>query len=288
MKYAFIQSNAAKHSVTRMCQMLSVERSGYYAFLKRKPGKRELANQKLDSKIVSIFNAHRSRYGAKRIMDELHDSGETCGKNRVANRMKRMGLRAKAKKKFKVTTDSKHSLPVAPNILDRDFNADRPNQKWVGDISYIRTQEGWMYLAVVIDLYSRAVVGWSIQPVMDKKLVCDALMMALWRRGFPKGVLFHSDRGSQYCSHAYQGLLNKYKLICSMSRKGNCWDNSVAESFFHTLKVELVHTEIYKTREEAKLSVFEYIEVYYNRIRRHSTLNSIAPIAYEMQNKNVV
>lgn len=267
--------------------MFSIERSGYYAWLKRKPGKRAISNKELDSKITAIFNIHKNRYGAKRITDELHDNGERCGKNRVARRMKHLGLRAKAKKKFKATTDSKHNLPVAPNLLDRDFTATAPNQKWVGDISYVWTEEGWMYLAVVIDLYSRAVIGWSIQSTMSRQLVCDALMMALWRRGFPCGVLFHSDRGSQYCSNDYQKMLKIYGFICSMSRKGNCWDNAVAESFFHSIKTELIYTERYATREIAKQSIFQYIEVYYNRVRRHSAIGSIAPEVFENQGKEV-
>ena len=201
--------------------------------------------------------------------------------------MKHHGLRAKAKKKFKVTTDSKHHLPVSPNLLNRDFTAASPNQKWVGDISYVWTDEGWMYLAVVIDLYSRAVMGWSIQPTMSRQLVCDALMMALWRRGFPRGVLFHSDRGSQYCSNDYQSILNLYGLISSMSRKGNCWDNAIAESFFHSIKIELIYAERYATREIAKQSIFQYIEVYYNRVRRHSALGSKAPDMFENQCKKV-
>jgi transposase InsO family protein len=267
--------------------MFSIERSGYYAWLKRKPGIRAKLNEELDKKIIRIFNKHQSRYGAKRITDELRESGETCSKNRVARRMKHLGLRAKAKKKFKVTTDSKHNLPVAPNLLNRDFTAHAPNQKWCGDISYVWTDEGWMYLAVVIDLYSRAVIGWSIQPTMSRQLVCDSLMMALWRRGFPRGVLFHSDRGSQYCSHDYQKMLKSFGFICSMSRKGNCWDNAVAESFFHSMKTELIYTERYATRENAKQSIFQYIEVYYNRLRRHSTIGSIAPEVFENQCKSV-
>jgi transposase InsO family protein len=267
--------------------MFSVERSGYYAWLKRKPGKRAVSNDELDKKIMAIFKKHLSRYGAKRITDELRDEGETYGKNRVARRMKHLGLRAKAKKKFKVTTDSKHNLPIAPNLLNRDFTTRSPNQKWCGDISYVWTDEGWMYLAVVIDLYSRAVIGWSIQPTMSRQLVCDALMMALWRRGFPGGVLFHSDRGSQYCSNDYRKMLKSFGFICSMSRKGNCWDNAVAESFFHSMKTELVYTERYATRETAKQSIFQYIEVYYNRVRRHSAIGSIAPEAFENQFKDV-
>lgn len=266
--------------------MFSIERSGYYAWLKRKPGKRAISNEELDKKITAVFKAHQGRYGAKRITDELRDNGEICSKNRVAKRMKQLGLQAKAKRKFKVTTDSKHNLPVAPNLLDRDFSATAPNQKWVGDISYVWTDEGWMYLAVVIDLYSRAVIGWSIQSTMSRQLVCDALMMALWRRGFPHDVLFHSDRGSQYCSNDYQKMLKAYGFICSMSRKGNCWDNAIAESFFHSIKTELVYTERYATREIAKQSIFQYIEVYYNRVRRHSAIGSIAPEVFESQSKD--
>jgi len=268
--------------------MFSIERSGYYAWVKRKPGRRIKSNTTLDKKIITIFNAHKGRYGAVRVTDELRDEGETCSKNRVAKRMKYLGLHAVGKKKFKVTTDSKHNLPVAPNLLNRDFSATAVNQKWCGDISYVWTDEGWMYLAVVIDLYSRAVIGWSIQPTMSRQLVCDALMMALWRRGFPRGVLFHSDRGSQYCSNDYQKMLKIYGFICSMSRKGNCWDNAVAESFFHTMKTELVYTERYATRDIAKQSIFQYIEMYYNRVRRHSTLGSIAPAIFENQFKKVV
>jgi putative transposase len=267
--------------------MFSIERSGYYAWIKRKPSKQSIANEALDKKIIDIFNSHSSRYGYPRITDELHDQGEKCGKNRVFRRMRKLGLRAKGKKKFKVTTDSNHNLPVAANLLNRDFSATAPNQKWVSDITYIWTDEGWLYLATVIDLYSRAVIGWSIQPTMTRQLVCDALMMALWRRGFPRGVLCHSDRGSQYCSEDYQEMLKTHGLICSMSRKGNCWDNACAESFFHSIKIELIYTERYATREIAKQSVFQYIEVYYNRVRRHSTIGSIAPMVFENQCGNV-
>ena len=267
--------------------MFSIERSGYYAWLKRQPGKRQQANQVLDQKIIHLFAQHKGRSGSPRITKDLHDMREICSKNRVARRMKYLQLHAKAKKKFKVTTDSNHHLPVAPNLLNRDFSAAEPNQKYVGDITYIWTHEGWMYLAVVIDLYSRAVIGWSMQATMTRELVCDALMMALWRRGFPRGVLFHSDRGSQYCSDDYQKMLKRYGLICSMSRKGNCWDNSVAESFFNSLKTELTYTETYTTREIAKQSTFNYIETYYNRIRRHSYIGLVAPMIFEAQYKMV-
>jgi len=267
--------------------MLSIERSGYYAWLKRKPGKRKLANEELDKKILTIFNKHKARYGAPRITDELQENGEICNKNHVARRMKCLGIKAKGKKKFRNTTDSNHHLPVAPNLLNREFSADAPNQKWCGDISYVWTDEGWLYLATVIDLYSRKVIGWSLQATMTKQLVCDALMMALWRRGFPRGVLFHSDRGSQYCSGDFQKMLKHYGLKCSMSRKGNCWGSAVAESFFHSLKVELIHDERYVTRDVAKESIFQYIEIYYNRFRRHSSLGSVAPEIFENQCKKV-
>ncbi len=265
--------------------MLSIGRSSYYAWLSRKPSQRQLENEMLDNKIIDIFNTNSGRYGCPRIKAELHGQGETCSKNRVARRMCHLGLYAKAKKKFKVTTDSSHKLPIAANLLNRDFTAKEPNQKWVGDLSYVWTAEGWLYLAVIIDLYSRAVIGWSMQSTMSRQLVCDALMMALWRRGFPKDVLCHSDRGSQYCSFEYQKMLSHYSLICSMSRKGNCWDNSVAESFFNTLKTELIYTQRYSTREIAKQSVFHYIETYYNRVRRHSTIGSVSPQQFEAQGK---
>jgi putative transposase len=268
--------------------MFSIERSGYYAWMKRIPGTRQKANDELDKKIIPLFNAHRGRYGSPRLRDELQAAGEICGKNRIARRMQQLGLRAKGKKKFRVTTDSKHNFPVAPNILNRNFSASAPNKKWVGDITYVWTEEGWIYLAVVIDLFSRAVIGWSIQATMTRELVCDARMMALQRRGFPRGMIFHSDRGSQYCSSDYQKILNKYGLICSMSRKGNCWDNAVSESFFHSIKTELIFSERYSTRKIAKQSIFQYIEVYYNRVRRHSTLGSIAPLFFENQHEMFV
>jgi transposase InsO family protein len=278
-----MKAHQDKLSIKKMCTVFGVARSGYYAWLKKAPGKRAQANADLDKKILRLFNHHKERYGAPRLRDDLQEEGELVSKNRVARRMKALGIKAKGKKKFKATTDSKHDLPVSANLLNRDFTATKPNEKWCGDISYVWTEEGWLYLATVIDLYSRKVIGWSLQSTMTKQLVCDALMMALWRRGFPRDVLFHSDRGSQYCSHDYQNMLKHYGLTCSMSRKGNCWDNAVAESFFHTLKTELIHHERYTTRESAKQSIFQYIEVYYNKLRRHSTLGSLSPENFENQ-----
>lgn len=195
--------------------------------------------------------------------------------------MRNNGWRAKAAKKYKATTNSNHTLPVAPNLLNQNFNADAPDQKWVSDITYIWTDEGWLYLAVVLELYSRRVIGWAISERITATLVCDALMMALWRHHMPKGVILHSDRGSQYCSVAYQKLFKKYKLICSMSKKGDCYDNAAMESWNHSFKVEAIHGERFSTRSAAKEQVFEYIEIYYNRKRLHSKLGYVSPEAFE-------
>ena len=195
--------------------------------------------------------------------------------------MRDNGWRAKAARKYKATTNSKHSLPVAPNLLEQDFSADKPDQKWVSDITYVWTDEGWLYLAVVLELYSRRVIGWAISERMTATLVCDALVMALWHRKVPTGVTVHSDRGSQYCSAVYQELLNKHQLVCSMSKKGDCYDNAAMESWNHSFKVEAIHGERFRTRSDAKYQVFEYIEVYYNRKRLHSKLGYLSPVAFE-------
>ena len=281
MKYAFMKQHQGEFTVVGMSRVLKVSCSGYYDWLKRPPSVREQQRQARDEEIRQAFDASQGRSGSPNITRDLHDLGHDCDRKTVAESMRRQGLRAKAAKKFKVTTDSKHHLPVAPNHLNRDFSATKPNQKWVSDITYLWTDEGWLYLAVIIDLYSRAVIGWSLNTRMTRQLVCDALTMALWRRGFPKGVLLHSDRGSQYCSNDYQQRIKDHKLICSMSRTGNCWDNAVAESFFHTMKVEAIRDERFSTREKLKQAVFEYIEVDYNRNRRHSAIGYISPMAFE-------
>ena len=282
MKYAFIKANQQEFSVQLCCELLGVSRSGYYAWSKRKPSQWTLANRRLDIKIKALFAEHDKRAGLPRITLDLCDDGELCSVSRVARRMKVLGLRALAKRKFKVTTDSEHNKPIYENILNRDFTTTAINQKWAGDITYIPTKEGWLYLAVVIDLHSRAVIGWAMDKRMKAGLVCDALTMALQRRHYPKGVIVHSDRGSQYCSKQYRKLIRRYQLIGSMSRKGNCWDNAISESFFHTLKVELVHEQNYVTRLAAKQSLFQYIEGYYNRKRRHSSIQYQSPIQFEM------
>jgi len=247
---------------------------------------REQSNQHLDRKIKDIFERHKARYGAPRITEELNADGESVSQNRVVRRMKALHLRAKQAKKFKVTTDSQHNKPVAPNHLAQDFTATYPNEKWVSDITYCWTQSGWLYLAVVMDLFSRKIIGWSMSNRMKKELVCDALIMALWRRSFPKKVIVHSDRGSQYCSKKYQKLLSDNYMRCSMSGKGNCYDNSAMESFFHSLKVECLHDEYFLTREDARQTLFDYIETYYNPERRHSTNQYLSPDEFELNYEN--
>lgn len=283
MKYAFIKDNKQHFPVSRLCQVLDISSSGYYAWLKRPASLRDEKNLRLDKKIIETWNLHEKRYGAPRITLDLIDQGEICSENRIAKRMKAMGIKAIAAKKFKVTTDSKHKLPIAENLLKQDFTASKPNEKWVSDITYIWTQSGWLYLAAVMDLYSRAIIGWSMGERMNKQLVCDALTMALKRRDHPKSTIIHSDKGSQYCSKQYQQLITDNQLVCSMSGTGNCFDNAAMESFFHTLKVELVHRQDYATREDAKKEIFRYIEAYYNTIRRHSTIGYVSPMNYEKQ-----
>lgn len=276
-----IRSLESDFRIGTMCRLLTVSRSGFYAWRHRQPTVRQLANEALAEDIKAIFTAHKGRAGAPRITRELRDQGKPADRKRVAKVMRTQGLRAKAARKFKATTNSNHSLPVAPNLLEQNFEAESADQKWVSDITYIWTDEGWLYLAVVMDLYSRMVVGWAMSERMTADLVCGALQMALWRRKRPGGVIVHSDRGSQYCGRAYQKLLRDHKLICSMSKKGDCYDNAAMESWNHSLKVEAIHGERFATRAEAKAHVFEYIDVYYNRQRLHSKLGYLSPEAFE-------
>jgi len=266
-----------------MCKMLLISSSGYYAWLNRKPSKRSEEKTQLTAEIKRIFIEEKSRAGSIRITKRLKADGNIVGKNRVAKIMRENKWRAKAARKFKATTNSNHSLPVAPNLLQQNFYANNPNEKWVSDITYIWTDEGWLYLSVVMDLYSRKLIGWSLQERMTSKLVIDALQTALWSRGMPKNVIVHSDRGSQYCSSAYQDLMRENKLICSMSKKGDCYDNAAMESWNHSFKVEAVHGERFKTRDIARKQVFEYIEIYYNRKRLHSTLGYLSPELFEVK-----
>ena len=268
-----------------MCSVLNVSRSGFYYWLNRseKITPRQQEQQRLDEHVADAFQLEKGRSGARRLIHRLIKQGHDYNRKTVAASLKRQGLRAKAARKFKATTYSKHNLPVAENVLQQNFHAEQPNQKWAGDITYLWTSEGWLYLAVVIDLYSRKVIGWSMSERMTARLVCDALQMALFRRKRPKNVIVHSDRGSQYCSHDYQTLLRANQLICSMSAKGCCYDNACSESFFHSLKVEAIHGEKFETRAQMRETVFGYIEVDYNRQRLHSYLDYQSPEEFEQQ-----
>jgi transposase InsO family protein len=267
-----------------MCRALGVSRAGYYAWRARKPSAAEIRREELTAEVKQIHEEVKGRYGSPRIHAELVARGHECCVNFVAKLMREVGIAAKTKRRFKQTTDSNHSMPVTENVLDRQFEPDEPNESWCADITYVPTREGWLYLAVVEDLFSRAVVGWSMAETMTSRLVVDALEMALLRRlkgSSSSGLVAHSDRGSQYASEHYQRRLREEWIRCSMSRRGDCWDNAPMESFFASLKKELVHHEDYATREQAKASIFEYIEAFYNRVRRHSALGYVAPAEYE-------
>jgi len=276
-----MQQHKTEFPISVMCDVLSVSRSGYYAWVKNPLSKRKQASIKLRASIRTVHHDSGETYGSPRVYQALKEQDIPCSESRVARLMREDGLRAKSKRRFKVTTDSKHNLPVAPNLLNRDFSPEEPNQVYAGDITYIWTTEGWLYLAVVIDLFSRSVVGWAMDKRMTRKLVMDALTMAVQRRRPPSGVIFHSDRGSQYASADFQSLLVKHGMRCSMSRKGNCWDNAPVESFFGSLKQELVFHKKYPTRFHARQSIFDYIELFYNRRRLHSTLGYKSPANFE-------
>ena len=281
MKYQFIDTYRSAFAVEKMCRALNVSKSGYYAWKVRPKSKRARENEQLDHHIRTTYKQNRGTYGSPRITEALKKQSIACSENRVARRMRINDLTAKTKKRFKVTTNSKHNHPVTENLLGQNFEAQRPNQVWVSDITYIWTHEGWLYLAVILDLFSRQIVGWAMSNRLGHELVLDAFKQAIWRRRPPSGVIFHSDQGVQYACQALRDLLHHYKFIQSMSGKGNCYDNAVAESFFHTLKTELIYFENYITRGDAKNSVFEYIEIFYNRFRMHSTLNYYSPVEFE-------
>ena len=280
MKYRFISAHRGTFKVGRMCTLLKVSRSGFYAWLTRPESQRSLENRALEAKIRVFHAASHGIYGSPKIHRDLIDDGVRCGKNRVARIMREAGIRSRRKKKFKATTNSRHSLPVADNLLDQNFTAETPDSVWVGDITYVATQEGWLYLAVLIDLYTRKVVGWSTSSRMTRQLTLDALQMALDRQIPEKGLVHHTDRGSQYASGDYQKVLSDRRIVCSMSRRGNCYDNAVAESFFGLLKTEWVNHCRYRSRSEANCSLFYYIEIFYNRKRRHSSLDYKTPHEY--------
>jgi len=282
MRFAFIEENEDAFAVTALCKTFGVSRSGYYTWKERPVSETTQENETLLEEIEVIHDQFNQNYGSPRVHKELLDRGYTCCVNRVANLMRQNELRAKTKKKFIATTNSNHSRPVAENLLNRQFDLpQKPNEVWVSDITYLWTDQGWVYLAAVVDLFTRKVVGWSLDSSMTTDLVEDALLNAI-RLGRPaNGLMIHSDRGSQYASARYQQLLKDHGMICSMSRKGNCWDNAPMESFFATLKKELTHHERYKTRQEVRISLFEYIETFYNRIRKHSALGYKSPVQFE-------
>lgn len=268
-----------------MATILGVSCSGYYDWLKgRGLSLRHQFRQRLDERVQVLFDAHKGRYGAPRVTQELANQGYCHDEKTIAASLRRLTLVAKAGRKFKATTNSNHRLPVAPNLLEQDFTASAPNQKWVQDITYIATNEGWLYLAVVIDLYSRQVVGWSMSKRMKAELVCDAMTMALFRRKMPTDVIVHSDRGSQYCSKRFSRLIAKHGLRASMSKRGDCYDNACAETFFHSLKVELINGEPLTNRQTMRQNIFGYIETYYNTVRLHSTLGYVSPATFEQLN----
>lgn len=281
MKYAWIEAHRCHWPVRALCQALGVSVSGLRAW--RGGGKRgtdRLTDAQLLGLIRAIHAQFRAAYGSPRIYEELRDRGHRVGKARVERLMRTHGIRGRHKRRWRATTDSKHTLPVAANRVARDFSPLEPNQTWGADITYIATDEGWLYLAVVLDFFNREIVGWSFKERLTSDLATDALTMAWFRRRPHAGLLHHSDRGVQYASAAFQAKLAEYGMQCSMSRQGNCWDNAPTESFFNSLKNERVHGSRYRTRADAKADVFEYIEMFYNRVRRHSTLGQVSPERY--------
>lgn len=282
MRYSFIREHRQQFRVAAMCRVLRVSRSGYHAWLARPESPRRQANRGLLAHIQAAHARSRQTYGRRRIHAQLRAQGVTCSRNRVARLMRRAGLCARTRRGFRTTTDSKHRFPVAPNLVARNFSATAADQVWVSDITYLSCDEGWEYLATVMDLYSRRIVGWALQSRLDRTLTLGALQMAITQRRPAAGLIHHSDRGSQYACYDYQAALGRHEMLCSMSRKGDPWDNAPKESFYRSLKCELTHRR-YHTREQARREVFEYIEVFYNRQRLHSSLGYLAPAAFEAQ-----
>lgn len=283
MKYEYIQAQAEKLSVTRLCGLFGVARSGYYDWKGRGESKRSRQDRELLTHIKAIHRASRESYGAIKTWRELRLSGVACGKHRVARLRRQAGIEARRKRRFRVTVENHHTLPAAPNLVQRKFHVQAPNQVWVGDCSFIRTRQGFLHLAVLLDLHSRRVVGWGMGDRPNLAPVMSALDMALLHRRPEDGLIHHTDQGTLYAARAYRDKLRTYGLRPSMSRRGNCYDNAVAESFFSTLKNELVHHRDFHTRDEARAAIFEYIEVFYNRQRIHQTLGYLCPVQFELQ-----
>jgi putative transposase len=281
MRFAFIDAEKAHYPLTVLCRVMEVRRSGFYAWLHRVPSARACTDAVIEVQVDKAFQDSRGTYGSPRVHAELRAQGLHTSKRRIERLMRSQGLCARRKRHCIRTTDSRHRLPIAPNLLQRDFTAGAPNQVWTTDITYLWTQEGWLYLAVILDLFSRRIVGWAMSAKIDDRLVIAALTMALQTRRPPRGLIHHSDRGSQYCSNDYIAMLQARGVLRSMSRKGDCWDNAVSESFFGTLKQELIYRRQYSSRAATQTAVFEYMEVYYNRHRRHSTLGFLSPNSFE-------
>ena len=276
-----MQQQSVNWTIEDMAKTFGVSRSGYYDFRRQKPSRRQQENEVLLCTLRGIFQTSRETYGSPRMHAELKEQGFKCSRPRVARLMRKYGLAAKMRRLFRTTTTLSNRRTAAPNLLEQDFTATAPNAKWVADVTYVRTLEGWLYVAVVLDLFSRKVVGLSMDKFLDTALVLRALEQALWRRQPESGLQHHSDRGCQYTSDAFQALLAKNNIICSMSGTGNCYDNAVAESFFHTLKTEWIYFQGYDNREQAMRSIFEYVEVFYNNQRRHSTVGYLSPVEFE-------
>ena len=281
MRYAWIEQHRDDYAVARMCRHLDVSRTGYLQWRKRPPSARAMANAVLDAQVAAIHAEARQSYGRPRIVRVLHAHGVAVGHGRVRRRQRRQALRPVYRKAYRVTTDSAHTKPIAANILNRRFAGWQINQAWVADLTYIRTDEGWLYLACILDLGSRRVVGWSMSERMQAQLVCDALTMAYWRRKPPPGLIMHSDRGVQYAADEHRKLIAQYRMRQSMSRKANCWDNAPMESFFKTLKVEWVDRMHYATRAQARLDVIDWVEGFYNAQRVHSSIEYQSPAMFE-------
>lgn len=281
MKYQFMQEHIIEFSLKRMSNVFNVSRSGYYRFIKANLSERSEENMRLLEKIKETHEKSRQTYGSPRIHAELSMQGEICSRKRVARLMKQAGLQAKMRKRYKLTTKANPKTTAAPNVLQQDFSAEMPNQRWVADITYVATAEGWLYVAAVLDLFSRRIVGLAMSERMTVDLALNALNQAVIHREPVEGLTHHSDKGSQYTSKDFQKQLAIYHMIASMSGTGNCYDNAAMESFFHTLKTEHIYFEHYMTREQAKKSIFEYVEVFYNRKRLHSTLGYCSPVAFE-------
>jgi putative transposase len=281
MKFAFIAKHRHVWPVSWLCEALDVSRSGFHAWLRRGPSARERADEGLIVKIRSSFVGSARTYGARRVWRDVLAEGLSCGLHKVERLMRMNALRARPRRRGLPKDDGARSLAVAPNLLDRQFAAERPNQRWIADFTYIWTAEGWLYVAAVIDLFSRRVVGWSMKAEMTAQLVTDALVMAIWRRGRPDALVHHSDQGSQYTSEQFQQLMADNGVACSMSRSGNVWDNAAMESFFSSLKTERIGKKVYRSRDAARADVFDYIERFYNPVRRHSTLGYLSPLEFE-------